>query len=363
MGATDSSAPRELAVLVAAQYKFGSYVMPDALALLETAVDWRHVDLRGIADADGRRRAFADAAADATIVLCAPWGGQGLETVPGWLDAAPRARLIAGTFDYRFEDIAGARLRQPGDGGPVVVDTSRTMTPAVAEYCLAMILNLLRDLPRYVALTRAGGWTAAWIEPEPFISGELSGRAVGLAGYGVINRTLRKLLRPFSCQVMACDPHVSAAAMAADGVRRMDSLTELAGASEILVVGIPATPSTVGIIGSDVIAALPRGSLLVVPTRMAVVDSERLWARVGRGEVRAAVDVFDQEPPPADAPFRSDPHVLATPHMAGNIAEVHRRCFRAACEEVVAAVAGRPLRYAMTGRDAAIYAGREAPSR
>ncbi|HEX9336963.1 MAG TPA: NAD(P)-dependent oxidoreductase [Pseudonocardiaceae bacterium] len=338
-------------VVVAAGYKYGTYVADDALSILDqngTRVD---IDLRAL-DIGARQAAFASVAGDADAVVIAPWGGQGLETIPDWLAAAPRVRVVAGTFDHRFgqishHDVFGA------DRPVTVIDTSRTMTPTVAEFCLGMIINLLRDIPAHVELMRTGGWTQQWSDGNGFVGGDLTGRAVGLAGFGVLNRTLADLLRPFRCTVSAFDPHVPLT-----GVRPAADLVSLAASSEIFVVGIPELPDTREIIDRAVIAALPVGALFVLPTRMAVAAQDALWDRVKSGEIRAAIDVFAPEPPPTDAWFRTHPNVLATPHLAGNTAQAHRRCFHIACEQAVEALAGRPARHVLSEVDARVYGWR-----
>ena len=116
------------------------------------------------------------------------------------------------------------------------------------------------------------------------------------------------------------DPLMDDAAAAADGVTRASSLVELAQGSDILIVAIPPTPSTLEVIDASVIDALPTGSLFVLLSRMAVVEQEPLWRRVRAEELRVGLDVFNPEPPPADAWFRTASNVFPTPHIAGNIA-------------------------------------------
>lgn len=337
-------------VVVAAAYKYGTYVTEDALAVLARHGTVARIDARALPVAD-RLAAFAAVAADAAAVVVAPWGGQGLEAVPDWLGAAPKARVVAGTFDFRFHRIS------THDRPVTVIDTSRTLTPTVAEFSLAMILNLLRDIPAHVDLMRRGGWTQRWSDQDGFVAGDLAGRAVGLAGFGVLNRSLATLLRPFGCAVTAYDPYVPADEITAAGVTPCPDLVSLAERSDVFVVGIPHLPDTEGVVDRAVIDALPRGALFVLPTRMAVVAQDALWARVDAGHLRVAVDVFEPEPPPGDAWLRIHPHVLATPHLAGNTAQGHRRCFRVACEETVAALRGLPVRHAMSATDALIYSG------
>jgi D-3-phosphoglycerate dehydrogenase / 2-oxoglutarate reductase len=110
-------------------------------------------------------------------------------------------------------------------------------------------------------------------------------------------------------------------------------------------------------VSGRVIDALPRGSLTVLVTRMPIVDQAAMWARAEAGEIRVAVDVFDPEPPPPDASFRTSPHVLPTPHVASNTAYCHRRCFTTACTDALAVLAGEPPRYQASARDDRLYRG------
>jgi phosphoglycerate dehydrogenase-like enzyme len=102
---------------------------------------------------------------------------------------------------------------------------------------------------------------------------------------------------------------------------------------------------------------MPPGALFVLLSRMAVVDQEALWRRARAEEIRVAVDVFDPEPPPPDAWFRTAPNVLPTPHIAGNVEFAHERCFREACTDAVRVLNGETARYAVAERDRDLYAG------
>lgn len=303
-----------------------------------------------------RFRAFDAALPRADLIVVAPWLGAMPPFTPERWATAGRLKAIAGTFDMRFAhwiDPAEAQER-----GVSLIDTSRSMTPTVAEFALAMTLNLIRDIPTAVQLVREGTWSpdGTWDQPG-FVQGDLSGRRVGLAGFGSINRRYAELIAGFRCALTTCDPFVPDEALAAAGVARAATLAELAAGSEIFIVGIPPTPATEGIISRSVIDALPCGSLLVLVTRMAVVDQAALWRRAEAGEIRAAVDVFAPEPPPADASFRTSPYVIPTPHMAGNTYVCHRRCFTTACADAVAALTGRPVAYRATVRDDHLYRG------
>ena len=295
----------------------------------------------------------------AAAVVATPWLGAAPHLAMPVFDerrfaCAPRLRVIAGTFDFRFGwiDLGEATRHRVA-----VSDTSRTMTPTVAEFGLAMTLNLLRDIPAWIDTVRGGGWKDRAVDGGGFVHGDLAGKHVGLAGYGSINRRYRSFLAPFGCDVATYDPFVDDVVLEGDGVTRAQSLEELALGSEIFVVAIPPTSATMGIVDAAAIDAIPRGALFLLLSRMAVVEQAALWSRVERGELRAAIDVYDPEPPPPDAFFRRAPNVLPTPHLAGNAIYAHERCFSAAASDAASVVAGRPPQYLVAERDARLYEG------
>jgi phosphoglycerate dehydrogenase-like enzyme len=231
------------------------------------------------------------------------------------------------------------------------------MTPTVAEFGVAITLALLRDIPASIDAVRGGGWVNAPIEGGPHVFRDLSECRVGLAGYGSINRHYRRFVRPYGCEVAIYDPFVSGDIAESDEVVRASSLRELARTSDILVVAIPPTPTTLGAIDAGVIDALAPGSLFVLLSRMAVVEQDALWRRLRAGELWAALDVFEPEPPPPDAWFRRAPNVLPTPHIAGNAAYAHERCFREACADALRVLRGETPIYGATLRDRTLYEG------
>jgi phosphoglycerate dehydrogenase-like enzyme len=274
------------------------------------------------------------------------------------LSRASRLKVIAGTFDYRLDwvDLDAATGR-----GVTVVDTSRTMTWTVAEFAVAITLALLRDIPRSISAVRSGAWLDMSRAASRYVFRDLADCRIGLAGFGSINQHYRRFVQPYGCEVRAFDPLLDSRQAAEHSVTPAESLVELAAASDILVVAIPPTPTTRGVIDQSVIEALAPGSLFVLVSRMAVVDQEALWRRVRTQELRAAIDVFDPEPPPADAWFRGAANVLPTPHIAGNVPFAHERCLTEACADAVRVVNGEAPHHAATVRDKRIYDGRPVP--
>lgn len=318
------------------------------------------VDFSPAASAEDRERAFDEALPQVDIIVVSPWLREMPVFTPERWERAAKLKAIAGTFDMRFAhwiDPLDAKQR-----GVALIDTSRSMTPTVAEFAVAMTMNALRDIPTAVQLVRDGTWSpdGTW-DQFGFVYGDLTGRRVGLAGFGSINKRYAELISGFQCVVTTHDPFVSDDVLKAANVARADSLVDLAAGSEIFVVGIPPTPATEGIISRAVIDALPKGAIFILVTRMAVVEQEALWRRAEAGEIRAAIDVFAPEPPPADASFRTSPYVIPTPHMAGNTYYCHRRCFTTACADAIAAATGGGITYGVTLRDDQLYQGTANP--
>jgi phosphoglycerate dehydrogenase-like enzyme len=315
-----------------------------------------HLELHADEPAETQAKALVAKLADADALVASPWLGLGDVSAfdEALLRQAPHLKVIAGTFDYRLGWID---LDEAARRGVTVVDTSRTMTWTVAEFAVAITLALLRDIPASIDVVRRGEWEDAGRKGSRFVFRDLADCRIGLAGYGSINRHYRRFVEPYGSPVSVYDPLLDDASAAADSVTRADSLVDLARTSDILVVAIPPTPSTLGVIDADVIDAFATGSLFVLVSRMAVVEQEALWRRVRAEEIRAAIDVYDPEPPPGDAWFRTADNVLPTPHIAGNVPFAHERCLREACADAVRVVKGEAPHHAATVRDKGIYDG------
>ncbi|MER9606366.1 NAD(P)-dependent oxidoreductase [Mesorhizobium sp. M0243] len=291
----------------------------------------------------------------ADLLLVAPWTMPDIFMDDALLDSAPRLKAIAGTFDNRFTSFVS--IDALTERGIILIDTSRSITPSVAEFALTQTLNLLRDVPTAIALMRAGGWKGSSWDSFGYVYGDLAGKRIGLAGYGSINRHYHHLISGFGCPTAVYDPMLDKSNGERLGLTNTDSLEDLAAASEILVVGIPPLKSSLHAIGKKVFDALPIGGLFILVSRMAVVDEPALWEAVDTRRLKAAIDVFSTEPVPPDAPFRFHPNVLTTPHIAGEAFYCHERCFYDACIDSLAAIEGQPRRFEAARIDATMYMG------
>lgn len=315
-----------------------------AQEVLDGFADWTSV-LVDRARPLAEREALVDAALrEADGLLLCGWGDLGI----GYLSAErlagmPRLRYVGSTCHYRqaeFVDVAAARAR-----GVAFSETAPVMSPWVAEYELALGLAALRQIPQEHEAVGRGDWVDSFDHDRPDWPDRLEGRRVGLASFGEIHRHLARMLSPFGCDWEAFDPFVPGDRIAAAGGRKVDDLVQMAGRSELLFVATPPNPTTIGLISRAVVEALPAGAVVVVVSRMAVVEQPPLIERLTRGELRAAIDVYEPEPPPADHPLRLLPNVVHTPHRAGHTRGAHNGVFTAQCEEAGRLFAGEPLRY------------------
>jgi phosphoglycerate dehydrogenase-like enzyme len=301
------------------------------------------VDLPG-ADPAAEQARLDTALADADGLLLAGWYDAGVGYLSKErLDGARRLRFIGSSASDRqaqFLDLDAVTA-----AGIVVVDTSRVMSPWVAEYELALTLAALRRLPQEHELVGRGGWLN--YRDVPAEIDRLAGRRVGLASFGAIHRHFARLIEPFETTWQAYDPFVPAAAIEAAGGTPSHDLVAMAAASEVFCVATPPNETTIGLIGREVVEAIPAGGVFVLVSRMLVVDQAALIERLERGELRAGIDVYEPEPPASDHPLRRLPSVVHAPHRAGGTLQAHRAVFEETCAEAARFFWGEPVQHAL----------------
>jgi phosphoglycerate dehydrogenase-like enzyme len=202
--------------------------------------------------------------------------------------------------------------------------------PAVAEWAVAVILAQVRQLPRFMAAQRAGHWDQVRSEP-------LAGQRVLIVGYGSIGEAIERLLTPFGVTVDRV------ARRARPGVLTMDDLPELLPKADIVILLVPVTPATTGLVDARFLAQLHDHALLVNAARGSIVDTGALLAELRSGRLRAALDVTDPEPLPDGHPLWSAPGLLLTPHVAGAMTTAMPRVMAMVKEQLARYAAGEPL--------------------
>ncbi|MEU3713418.1 2-hydroxyacid dehydrogenase [Streptomyces catenulae] len=228
---------------------------------------------------------------------------------------------------------AGVEKLQPLLPDGVALHNGRGLHDAsTAEHALGLILAAQRELPRWVADQGAGRWA-------PHFTRSLADSRVAIVGYGSIGEALERRL-------LACEAEVVRVARRArpeHHVHAVEELPRLLPEVDIAVLTLPETPATTGLFGARELAALPDGALVVNVGRGRTLDTAALLAEATAGRLRAALDVTDPEPLPADHPLRRAPGVLLTPHIGGGAASFRPRAERLVVEQVRRWAAGEEL--------------------
>jgi phosphoglycerate dehydrogenase-like enzyme len=220
--------------------------------------------------------------------------------------------------------------------GVTLCDARGSRDVAVAEWVLAVILAAEKGLPSLLEQQRTHDW-------QPRQTSELAGSTVMILGYGSIGAAVAARLEPFEVELIRVARH------ARGGVHSVDELDSLLGLADIVVVLLPLTAETEQLLNADALARMRDGALLVNGARGGVVDYKALRELLQSRRVRAALDVTDPEPLPADDPLWDAPGVLITPHLAGDTAPAERRAFALVGQQVHRYVERRPLENVVEG--------------
>lgn len=214
--------------------------------------------------------------------------------------------------------------------GVTLCDARGTRDGPVAEWVLSAILASLKHFGEARDSQRAHDWR--WREPD-----ELAGKTVLILGHGSIGLTVERLLAASEAEV------IRVARRARPGVHAVDELASLLGLAEIVVVLLPLTPATEGLLDREMLGRMREGALLVNAARGPILDTEALFELLQAGCIRAALDVTEPEPLPADHPLWDAPGLLITPHFAGDTRGAERRAFALVGEQVHRYMRGEPL--------------------
>ena len=211
---------------------------------------------------------------------------------------------------------------------------------STAELTLTLILASLRGVPQFVRQQDAGVWERPW-RPA------LADKRVLLVGYGAIGQAIEERLLAFETEVV---PVARTARQGAHGpVRSFEELPELLPHADVVVLIVPLTEQTRGLVDADFLARMRPGALLVNVARGGVVDTDALVAALQAERVTAALDVVEPEPLPAGHPLWSAPGVLIVPHVGGVSSAMWPRAHRLVAAQVRRYAAGEPLANVMAG--------------
>lgn len=203
--------------------------------------------------------------------------------------------------------------------GITVARTTGSNATPVAEFTLGLILGALRHIAHGHAELAQRRWTGGNFARPSLL---LSGKTVGIIGFGAIGQALARLLAGFGCRILynrrrKLDP----AEEAAFGARHAP-VPALLAESDVVTLHCPLTPETEGLIDRAALESMKRTAVLVNVARGGVVvEPDLVWALRNKLILAAALDVFETEPLPPDSPLIGVPGLLLTPHIAAHAAD------------------------------------------
>jgi D-3-phosphoglycerate dehydrogenase / 2-oxoglutarate reductase len=259
-----------------------------------------------------------------------------------------RTRVTAAVFE------AASRLKVVGRAGVgvdnidlevakkhsvIVVNAPTSTSIAVAELAFGLLLALAREIPRGDASMKQGNWIKKELEGV-----ELSGKTLGVIGYGRIGTEVGRRAAAFGMNVVVYDPNVLEEELA-HGDAEPVSLQDLFAWSDFISLHLPLNVQTRDLIGPAGFSQMKDGVYIVSTARGGIIDEASLLDSLNTGKVAgAALDVFTTEPPGLTE-LVSHPRVIATPHIGAQTAEAQSRAAEDIAAEVLAALRGKPLRW------------------
>jgi D-3-phosphoglycerate dehydrogenase / 2-oxoglutarate reductase len=234
-------------------------------------------------------------------------------------------------------DLAAARAH-----GVTVVNSPVATTTAVAELTMALMLSAVREIARADSSLKAGKWLK-----KEFEGFELSGKALGVIGFGRIGAAVAKRAAAFDMTILGYDPMLPADEITKRGGSPV-SMDELLKRSDLITMHLPLTDETKSLINADAFAKMKQGVYLICAARGGVIDETALLEALNSGKVAgAALDVFVTEPPGL-TDLVAHPKLVCTPHVGAQTLEAQHRAANDIAEEIVAALNGLPLRWKVT---------------
>ncbi|WP_119304865.1 2-hydroxyacid dehydrogenase [Dongia deserti] len=254
------------------------------------------------------------------------------------LDRLPALKLIAVSRGGPVNiDVAACKARNVK-----LVNTPGRNSSAVAEFTIAAILAETRLIRAGHEALRQGTWRGDLYRFDK-IDAELSEMTVGIIGYGHIGTKVVRLLKPFGCRILVCDPYVPVSAEdRADGIEQVE-LDTLLQHSDVVSLHARVTDETKGFLAAPQFARMKQGSYFINTARGPMVNYDDLYQALKSRHIRGAMlETFWLEPPPPDSPLLKLDNVTLTPHIAGASTTTVRIAARMIAEEIRRHGAGEP---------------------
>ncbi len=228
---------------------------------------------------------------------------------------------------------------------------------STAEWTVSAILAMLKQFPLFLDIQHSANWRRRKEAAEEYarmigdtrphhpdvMLEELTEKTVLLVGYGAIGQEIERMLTPFHVELI----RVARSSRAAPRVHPVSELDSLVPQAEVVILILPLTDESRGLIGARQFGLMRQGALVVNSARGAIIQTDALVNALNEGKVRAALDVTDPEPLPPEHPLWRCPNLLITPHVAGSSPQFARRAFAVAAAELRRYLNGEPLHNAV----------------
>ena len=258
---------------------------------------------------------------------------------PAVFDALPDLQFVSVTATgYNVVDTEAARARDiPVSNIPVYG------TDSVAQYAMALLLELCHHVGHHDNAVHQGGWknSGYWSFWETPLM-ELAGKTIGLVGFGRIGQRVGELAHAFGMEVWAYAPSPKDAPAYAPFA--LKSVEEIFSGADVVSLHCPQTPENTGFVNADLLATMKEGSLFINTGRGGLVDEQALLDALRAGTPRAAAtDVASTEPIENGNPLLQAPNLLITPHMAWATVEARKRLMGMTADNIKAFQDGSPI--------------------
>jgi len=260
---------------------------------------------------------------------------------------APRLKAIA-KFGVGVDNIDGEAAAKHG---VYVINAPGQNSCAVAELAAGMIICLLRGIVSFNNSIKEGDWPRV-------LKTDLCGKTVGLVGFGAIARLLSERLKAFEVDILAYDIYPDYFEAERLGVH-ICSLDKVLKNSDIISLHVPGVPSTYHTINRESISRMKDGAFLVNTARGSLVDFDALAEALSCGKLSgAALDVFEQEPLPADSPILRCKNVVCTPHIGGETEGAYKKIALSTARDIAAVLAGKVPKFYTNKKQMEEYSSR-----
>ncbi len=262
---------------------------------------------------------------DAVIAGSEPWN-------EALFKISPKLKIIS-RYGVGYDAVDLAKAKEYG----IMVTNTRVieLSKAVAECALVLTLSLYRHIPALAADMKNGVWAGR----GGFL---LTGKTVGIVGFGAIGQCFAKLLSGFDAKILVADPFLKDDAVAKKFNASLVPLDTLLAGSDVISVNAPNTPENRHLFGKTNLGKMKKGAVLINTARGPLVDEKALYEALSAGHLGGAgLDVWEEEPTPAGNPLLKLANVVALPHVAGETAESATAIAECDARQIIDALNGK----------------------